>query len=89
MKLKLEQIKVNPLHDQIYSSNDIEDLKESMNKDGLQEPIIVSLDKTIIRGHRRFLTAKYLGWKDIEVTEKSVEKDEMEYLDWSQSIKQR
>ena len=86
MKLKIEQIKVNPIHDQIYSSSDIEGLQESMNKDGSPDPIIVSPDRTIIRGHRRYLMAKYLGWKDIEVTEKSVEKDEMEYQKWSRSI---
>jgi len=80
MKLKLDQIKINPLHDKIYSSNDVDDLVESMNKDGLLEPIIISPDKVIISGHRRYLAAKFLGWKDFEVVERPVENDEIEYL---------
>jgi len=80
MKIQLEQIKVNPIHDQIYTSNDIEDLKISMEKYGLLEPIIVSPEYIIISGHRRYLTAKSLEWEDIEVIEKNVVQDEMEYL---------
>jgi ParB family transcriptional regulator, chromosome partitioning protein len=79
MKAKLSQIKINPVHDQIYSTNDIEDLVESMEKNGLLEPVVVTPDKIIISGHRRYLAAKFLEWDEIEIIIREVDKEDMEF----------
>jgi ParB family transcriptional regulator, chromosome partitioning protein len=79
MKVKLSQITINPIHDQIYTTNDVEDLVESMEKNGLLEPLILTPNKVIISGHRRFLAAKYLGWEEIDVLFREVELEKMEY----------
>lgn len=79
MKAKLSQIATNPIHDQIYTSNEIEDLVESMEKNGLLEPIVVTPDKVIISGHRRYLAARFLGWDEIEIIIRDVSEADMEY----------
>ena len=79
MKVKISQITPNPIHDEIYSNNDIEDLVESMEKYGLLEPIILTPEKMIISGHRRYLAAKFLGWEEIEVIVREVDQEHMEY----------
>ena len=79
MKVKISQIIPNPIHDEIYSTNDIEDLVESMEKYGLLEPIILNPEKMIISGHRRYLAAKFLGWEEIEVIFREVDQEHMEY----------
>jgi ParB/RepB/Spo0J family partition protein len=79
MRVQLSQIRINPVHDQIYTTNEIEDLVESMGKNGLLEPLIITPDKIIISGHRRYLAAKSLGWEEIEVNIREVDEGNMEY----------
>jgi ParB family chromosome partitioning protein len=79
MKAKLSQIRVNPVHDQIYTTNEIGDLVESMEKNGLLEPILVTPEKVIISGHRRYLAAKFLGWEEIEIIIRDISEEDMEY----------
>jgi len=67
MKVKLSQIRVNPSHDQVYTTREIDDLVESMEMNELLEPIVVTRDKFIISGFRRYFVAKFLGWEEIEV----------------------
>jgi ParB family transcriptional regulator, chromosome partitioning protein len=79
MKVKISQITINPIHDQIYLTNEVGDLVESMEKYGLLEPIIVTPEKIIISGHRRFLAAKFLKWEEIDVIIRNVDNENMEY----------
>jgi ParB/RepB/Spo0J family partition protein len=79
MKVKLSRIKVNPSHTQVYSTNALDELVESMEKNGLLEPIIISPDKTIISGHRRYFAAQAMGWEEIEVIFRNTVTDSMEY----------
>jgi len=79
MKSKMSQIKINPVHDQIYSSNEIEDLVESMEKNGLLEPLVVTPDHVIVSGHRRYLAAKFLGWDEIEIVVREIDTEDMEF----------
>jgi ParB-like nuclease domain len=67
MKVKLSQIRTNPVHDQNYSTREIDGLVETMEMKELQKPIIVTSDNYIISGFRRYLVAKFLGWEEIEV----------------------
>ena len=67
MKLKVSYITHHPLNEKIYNLSDIEDLKESINKVGLLQPIVIDKKKRVISGNRRFQAIKELKWKDVEV----------------------
>ena len=65
MKLKIEKIKVsNRIRQQI---GDLTSLKESIEKVGLLNPIIVNEDYELVSGFRRVMACRQLGWSEIEV----------------------
>ena len=68
MKIKLSKLKPNPVNDEIYSSTDLTDLKNSIKYNGQLEPICVNKKNMIISGHRRFYAIKQLGIKECEVS---------------------
>lgn len=47
---------------------DIDALAESINKNGLLHPIVVTEDHRLIAGGRRLAACKRLGWSDVPVT---------------------
>ena len=51
---------------------DLEALAESMKEHGLLHPIVTTLDRKLICGHRRIEAARMLGWKEIPFREVSV-----------------
>lgn len=59
-------------------SKEIEKLAESIKKYGLLNPIIISRDKTLIAGYRRFLAVKLLGMDYIEARIVDVKDEIME-----------
>lgn len=79
MKVKLSQIKVKPGSGQEYSNTEIEELVKSMQKNGLQEPILVTPGKVLISGHKRYMAATSLGWKEIEVNVRNVSSENDEF----------
>ena len=79
MKVKLSQIKISPVSHQKYTTREIEDLVESMEMNELLEPIVVTRDKFVISGYRRYIVAKFLGWEEIEVLIRNVDQGNMEY----------
>ena len=89
MKLKLSQIKVNPSHDQVYTTREIDDLVESMEMNELLQPIVVSSDKFIVSGFRRYFVAKFLGWEEIEVIIRDNGETNPEFTDLPQPNKSR
>ena len=89
MKVKLSQIKVSPISDQKYTTREIEDLVESMEMNELLEPIVVTQDKFIISGHRRYVVAKFLGWEEIDVIIRHVDPINIEYTDIPSNLHNR
>jgi hypothetical protein len=71
MKLKLSDLKPNPINDAIYSSSDLTDLQNSLKYNGQLEPIVLNKKNVIISGHRRYYSMKFLGWEecDVRITE--------------------
>ena len=53
MKSKITDIKPHPINDQIYSTTDLSDLKNSIEINGQLEPIVVNKDNTIISGNKK------------------------------------
>lgn len=81
----INDLKPHPLHKAIYTTpKDIKsawgDLYSTMEESGLLCPVIVSKDNTIISGVRRWMIAKELGWKVIDVSVYKGKKEEIENL---------
>ena len=45
---------------------DLDELKFSMNRYGLLNPITINSNYELVAGHRRLEAAKALGWEEIE-----------------------
>lgn len=67
MKVKISQIKPNPINDEIYSQTDLTQLKTSLERNGQLEPIVVNKDYQIVSGHRRFYAMTQLKFKEVEI----------------------
>jgi ParB/RepB/Spo0J family partition protein len=73
-KWKLSKLKPHPRQDEIFGEmNDAElrELADDMNRRGLQHPIEILPEGTIIAGHQRFRAAQRLGWEEIDVIVRS------------------
>tara|TARA_R110000824_G_scaffold397598_1_gene600639 strand:- start:251 stop:742 length:492 start_codon:yes stop_codon:yes gene_type:complete len=69
--MKIEKIEINKLKPAAYNPRQIstkqyKDLKQSMEKFGLVDPIIINKDFTIIGGHQRYKICKELKYKDVD-----------------------
>lgn len=71
MKVKINRLTAHPYHAKIYdasnASNDIEDLKQSIQAVGLLEKIVTNAKYEIISGYRRFLALKQLNYQQVDV----------------------
>ena len=67
MKMLLSNLIPNEKNSEIYSNSTLTDLKNSLERYGQLEPIVINKTFTIISGHRRFYSMKQLGWTDCEV----------------------
>ena len=64
MEIKVEEIKVGDrIRQQI---GDLASLKESIEKVGLLNPIIINEDHELVSGFRRLEACRELGWTEIE-----------------------
>src|SRR5687767_6385639 len=62
----LAEISPSPENDKLYRPVDLNDptvreLAESIRKEGLKEPLVISLDGFIVSGHRRHFACKRAG----------------------------
>ena len=69
--MNIEKIKINKLKPATYNPRQISkkqynDLKDSIVKFGLVDPIILNKDFTVIGGHQRLKVCKELKYKDID-----------------------
>lgn len=65
---RLDHLKEHPFQSSIYAPRkqwQIEELAKDLAANGLNEPIEITSDGTIISGHGRVAAAKLLGWKTI------------------------
>jgi len=69
-KIRLDQIRPSDLNNQIYSpihEDRLVKLANDIKRNGLLEPLLVTIDGVIISGHTRFAALKLLGRKFVEV----------------------
>lgn len=57
---RVADLRENPFSIEIYGDDDISDLLESIAEKGIQEPLVIKPDGTIISGHRRYRAVKKL-----------------------------
>jgi|WetSurMetagenome_2_1015567.scaffolds.fasta_scaffold1503412_1 ParB family transcriptional regulator, chromosome partitioning protein len=67
MKIKIDEIKINKKKRIRRDIGNIDELTRSMSKLGLLQPLVVDRNFNLIAGYRRYLAARKLGWKSIEV----------------------
>ena len=64
-KIQIDKLKAATYNPRQISTKQYKDLKESITKFGLVDPIIVNKCYTIIGGHQRYKICKDLDYKDI------------------------
>ena len=79
---KISDLIENPKNPRHLKKEQADDLKESIEKFGLCEPIVVNTDNFIIGGHQRIHTLKLLGheYVDVNIPERQLTEKEVEEL---------
>ena len=75
MKYQLTELAEHPDNNQIYSSTDLEELKNSLLIHGQLEPLVINKNKVIISGHRRFNAMNELGFTECDARIEEFESD--------------
>jgi ParB family chromosome partitioning protein len=69
-KLPISSISLSSDNPRVFGKDNVEDLKDSIQRLGLIEPIVVRKEKNnyhIVAGERRYRAVKALGWDEIPV----------------------
>ena len=77
---KLKPAKYNPRIELQPGDEEYEKIKNSIEKFGYAESIVVNKDLTVISGHQRLNVLKNLGYKEIEVAQVNLSKKEEKAL---------
>jgi len=78
MKIPTDQLHTSPVNSEIYRETDVLDLMNSISEVGLLQPLVVTPDKTIISGHRRYSAIRSLGWTEVECEIKDIPPDQID-----------
>lgn len=83
--MKIESIKINKLKPATYNPRQIStkqynDLKKSIERFGLVDPIIVNKDMTIVGGHQRYKICKELKHTELDCVVLDLSKEEEKEL---------
>jgi hypothetical protein len=72
--IPIEDVKCHPRFIKVVEGDPkyTEEIKQSMIKDGMRNPIIVDADNRILIGHHRYYIAKDLGWKTIRCKQNNI-----------------
>ena len=75
-KIKINKLKPATHNPRQISKKQYNDLKDSIEKFGLVDPIIINKDFTVIGGHQRLKVCKELKYKDIDCVALFLTKEE-------------
>ena len=78
MRIPTDQLHTCPVNSEIYRETDVLDLMNSISEVGLLQPLVVTPDKTIISGHRRYSAIRSLGWTEVECEIKDIPPDQID-----------
>ena len=79
---KLSELKPYEKNPRRITEKGLKDLKQSINKFGIAEPIVINTDNTIVGGHARYYAIKDNGIKEVDcyVPEKKLTEKQCEEL---------
>lgn len=80
VELSPDELKLHPINAKIYGPIDVSDLLESIKKFGILRSLIITKEKTIIDGHRRWTAAKQLGLRTVPCEIREFEDEDSEAL---------
>ncbi|GAG00979.1 unnamed protein product, partial [marine sediment metagenome] len=65
--IKMDELVINKKHLKLIERNDeyTDEIRQSIIKDGLKNPIIINKKNMILIGHHRYFIGKELGWEEI------------------------
>jgi len=81
--ISIEKLKIHPKNREYFSdlpSEKYEEIKRSIEANGIRDPLKVLPDYTIIAGHQRYRIAKELGLEKVPVIIYEISEEEAEYL---------
>ena len=78
MRILTFQIQTCPVDSEIYRESDVQDLMNSIEEVGLLQPLVLTPEKTIINGHRRFSSISNFGWTEVECEIKEIPEDQID-----------
>ena len=78
MRIPTDQLQTCPVNSEIYRESDVQDLMNSILEVGLLQPLVVTPEKTIISGHRRYSAIRSLGWTEVECEVKEIPPDQID-----------
>jgi hypothetical protein len=82
--LSLNEIHPSPENELFYKPVDADDpeiqaLAKSIQRYGLQEPLVVTRDRYILSGHRRYAACKLLGMREVSCEVRDIERCDPEF----------
>ena len=66
-EMPIERLKIHPLNMEIYGKDGGPNLVESIKKNGILSPLMISYKNEIISGSRRFYAAQKAGLSEVPV----------------------
>jgi len=79
--VKLSALKYHPVNEQLYEDDDCEDLIDSIEREGLKVPPLITQDNIVISGHRRVKALRILNIEEILCNVKEYETQDEELID--------
>jgi len=66
-------LRTDPANARRHSTRNIDAIKDSLRRFGLQKPIVVKKDNTILAGNGTWFAARELGWQEIAIVRTDLE----------------
>lgn len=80
LRVKITDLKPNPLNKKIYTNSNVDDLLENIRENGgiIHTPILVTKDYVPFSGYRRIECCKLLGIEEIDVVIRDIDEKEID-----------
>lgn len=91
-RVKLNTIFPSPENDDLYGAIDpkeltLVNLANDIARNGIREPLQVSLDDYIVSGHRRYAAAKLVKLRSVPIVRLPLDRSEQSELEWKRILR--
>jgi ParB family transcriptional regulator, chromosome partitioning protein len=68
VNMDVDRLKPNPINSDIYENNQkqLNELRDSIQQNGLLEPIVIDESDMVLSGHRRLMALKMIGIREVD-----------------------